>query len=221
VDKHAVWNRTRELQVGGSARGRRSAMKTASPQPAAVVNAANQSGAAPGEYGSVVAMMEKGGYSEYVFVRTHPMMRIPPGLDAGEVVAVALNYLVAHQTLARIARIRRSSPALHRDRFHTEGNVLWWHPAGRPVAGPDWRDPGLHTLGLLLAGEWLVLLHAGDEAVSATLPAGGPLVPELDSTRPDGVPPSLRPLPGGTTITLPPRSLLLLRRNAMIAGIGT
>ncbi|MGH3612363.1 MAG: glycogen debranching protein GlgX, partial [Pseudonocardia sp.] len=123
--------------------------------------------------------------------------------------------------VARIARIRRSSPALHRDRFHTDGNVLWWHPTGRPVVGPDWRDPGLHTLGLLLAGEWLVLLHSGDEAVSATLPAGGPLVPELDSTRTDGVPPSLRPLPGGTTITLPPRSLLLLRRNAMIAEIGT
>ncbi|MGH3568339.1 MAG: glycogen debranching protein GlgX [Pseudonocardia sp.] len=124
--------------------------------------------------------------------------------------------------ITRVARIRRSSPALHRDRFHTVDNVLWWHPAGRPTAGPDWRDPGLHTLGLLLAGEWLVLLHAGDEVVSATLPAGGPFVPELDSTRTDGVPPSRRPLPGGTTITLPPRSLLLLRRSrpAMIAETG-
>ena len=122
---------------------------------------------------------------------------------------------------ARVAQIRRSSPALHRDRFHTGGNVLWWHPAGRPVDGPDWHDLGLHTLGLLLAGEWLVLLHAGGEAVAATLPAGGTLVPELDSTRTDGVPPSLRPLPGGTTITLPPRSLLLLRQDAMIAETGT
>ena len=43
------------------------------------------------------------------------------------------------------------------------------------------------------------------------------LVPEaevllvLDSTRADGDPVSSRALPSGTTITLPPRSLLLLR----------
>lgn len=60
----------------------------------------------------VVAMMEKGGYAEYVFVSTHPMMRIPPGLDAGEVVTVALNYLVAHQVLSRVARIRRGQTIL-------------------------------------------------------------------------------------------------------------
>ncbi|WP_354146485.1 MBL fold metallo-hydrolase [Arthrobacter sp. 754] len=60
----------------------------------------------------VVAMMEKGGYAEYVFVRTHPMMRVPADLDAGEVVAVALNYLVAHQALSRVARIRRGQKIL-------------------------------------------------------------------------------------------------------------
>ena len=37
--------------------------------------------------------------------------------------------------------------------------------------------------------------------------------PMLDSARPDGRPPTGRPLPGGTTITLPPRSLLLLRQE--------
>jgi NADPH:quinone reductase-like Zn-dependent oxidoreductase/glyoxylase-like metal-dependent hydrolase (beta-lactamase superfamily II) len=67
-------------------------------------------GAAPGD--RVVVMTEKGGYAEYIFVRTHPMMRIPAGLDAGEVVAVALNYLVAHQALARVARIRRGQAVL-------------------------------------------------------------------------------------------------------------
>jgi glycogen operon protein len=111
---------------------------------------------------------------------------------------------------ARVAAIRRSSPALHRDRFYRDGEVLWWHPSGRPLGGPDWHDPHLHTLGLQ-RGEWLLLLHAGTESLPATLPAGGPYAPELDSTRPDGVPVSCRPLLGGSTITLPPRSLLLLR----------
>ncbi|MCU1665766.1 MAG: isoamylase [Pseudonocardiales bacterium] len=111
---------------------------------------------------------------------------------------------------ARVAEIRRSSPALHRDRFYRDGEVLWWHPSGRRIGGHDWHDGRLRTLGLLRA-EWLLLLHAGDQAVPATLPPGGPFTPVLDSTRPDGEPVSRRTLPGGTTITLPPRSLLLLR----------
>jgi isoamylase len=111
---------------------------------------------------------------------------------------------------ARVAAIRRSSPALHRDRFYRDGEVLWWHPSGRRLGGADWHDAQLRTLGLL-RGEWLLLLHAGTEAVAATLPPGGPYTPELDSTRADGVPATSRPLLGGATITLPPRSLLLLR----------
>ncbi|MHA6617087.1 glycogen debranching protein GlgX [Pseudonocardia sp. DLS-67] len=111
---------------------------------------------------------------------------------------------------ARVAAIRRSSPALHRDRFYRDGEVLWWHPSGRRLGGADWHDVHLRTLGLLRR-EWLLLLHAGTEAVAATLPPGGPYAPELDSTCDDGVPATSRPLLGGATITLPPRSLLLLR----------
>ncbi|MFD1532147.1 glycogen debranching protein GlgX [Pseudonocardia aurantiaca] len=113
--------------------------------------------------------------------------------------------------VGRVTEIRRSSPALHRDRFYRDGEVLWWHPSGRRLGGHDWHDGNLHSLGLL-RGEWLLLLHAGGDAIPATLPAGGPYTPELDSTRPGGVPVSDRAVPGGTTITLPPRSLLLLRQ---------
>ncbi|MHA6784918.1 glycogen debranching protein GlgX [Pseudonocardia saturnea] len=112
--------------------------------------------------------------------------------------------------VARVTAIRRSSPALHRDRFYRDGEVLWWHPAGRRLRGHDWHDGGLHSLGLL-RGEWLLLLHAGPDAIAVTLPPGGPYLPELDSTRPDGAPAGGRPVPGGATITQPPRSLLLLR----------
>jgi isoamylase len=125
---------------------------------------------------------------------------------------------------ARVAGIRRSSPALHRDRFYRDGDVLWWHPAGRPMGGPDWHDGGLHTLGLLLAdgtgrasrvetGAWLLLLHGAATAAACTLPPGDRFTAVLDSTRAGGAPASCRPLPGDTTITLPPRSLLLLYRR--------
>ncbi|MGI5125399.1 glycogen debranching protein GlgX [Pseudonocardia sp. CA-107938] len=110
----------------------------------------------------------------------------------------------------RVAAIRRSSPALHRDTFYRDGEVLWWHPDGRPLAGHDWHDGTLHSLGVQRA-EWLLLLHAGPAAIACTLPATGPYTPVLDSTRNDGSPISVRPLPGGTTITLPPRSLILLQ----------
>ncbi|SHK19222.1 glycogen operon protein [Pseudonocardia thermophila] len=113
----------------------------------------------------------------------------------------------------RVAAIRRCSAALQRDRFYRDGEVLWWHPAGRPLAGYDWHDGYLHTLGLQRE-QWLLLMHAGADAIACTLPDSGPYTPELDTTRAAGVPVSTRPLPGGCTITLPPRSLLLLRDSS-------
>ena len=80
-----------------------------------------------------------------------------------------------------------------------------------PLSHGDWHDHGAHSLGLLV-GEWLILLHSGD-AAPCTLPPGGPFTPVVDSTRDDGTPVSTRPLPGGTTITVPTGSLLLLRRD--------
>ena len=84
---------------------------------------------------------------------------------------------------------------LHRDRFYRDGDVTWWHFSGRPMGAADWHDHGARSLGLLV-GEWLLLLHAG-EAGPCTLPPGGPYVPAVDSTCPDGTPASPRPLPGG------------------------
>jgi isoamylase len=120
------------------------------------------------------------------------------------------NSLTAFTEL--VAAVRHGSAALHRDRFYRDGEVLWWHPAGRRLRGHDWHDGGLHTLGLQRE-DWLLLLHAGRDAVPATLPPGAAFGVEVDSSRPDGRPPPGRPLPGGTTITLPPRSLLLLRQH--------
>ena len=119
---------------------------------------------------------------------------------------------------ALVAGIRHSATALQRDRYYRDGEVLWWHPEGRRLRGHDWHDGNLRSLGLQRE-EWLLLLHAGPEAVAATLPSGPAFVAVVDSSRIDGRPPAGRPLPGGTTITLPPRSLLLLRQNSE-AGSG-
>jgi glycogen operon protein len=123
---------------------------------------------------------------------------------------------------ALVAGIRHSAPALQRDRYYRDGEVLWWHPEGRRLRGHDWHDGHLRSLGLQRE-EWLLLLHAGPEAVAATLPSGPAFVAVVDSSRIDGRPPAGRPLPGGTTITLPPRSLLLLRQSSeagSVPGVG-
>jgi isoamylase len=112
--------------------------------------------------------------------------------------------------VARVTAIRCSSPDLHRDRFYRDGEVLWWHPAGRRIGGHDWHDGELRTLGLL-RGEWLLVLHAGADPVSYVLPPDGPFAAELDSTCPDGTPADPTRYDGGATVLLPARSLLLLR----------
>ncbi|HXV92374.1 MAG TPA: glycogen debranching protein GlgX [Pseudonocardia sp.] len=114
--------------------------------------------------------------------------------------------------VARVTAIRRSSPALHRDRFLTDSEVVWWHPSGRAMGRPDWDDGQARTLGLV-AREWLLLLHAGPHAAPCVVPPGGPFVPVLDTAREDGVPAGGRPVRGGCTVTLPPWSLMLLRRE--------
>ncbi|MGQ0573112.1 MAG: glycogen debranching protein GlgX [Pseudonocardia sp.] len=124
--------------------------------------------------------------------------------------------------VARVTEIRRSSTALHRDRFYAEGDVAWWHPAGRRLSGHDWHDPDLHTLGLLLSPHdepgngdgWLLLLHGGAEPVPAVLPPGD-FVGVLDSAAPDGVPEGVTgAVADGSVLHLAPRSLVLLRRTS-------
>ncbi|MHA6796089.1 glycogen debranching protein GlgX [Pseudonocardia bannensis] len=110
---------------------------------------------------------------------------------------------------ARVAELRRSYPDLHRDRFFADTEASWWHPSGRLMDNGDWHDGGARTVGLLV-NDGLLLLHAGDTATPYTLPPDGRFRPVLDTSVGDGKPVSTRALPGGSTITLPPHSVLFL-----------
>ena len=112
--------------------------------------------------------------------------------------------------VARLTEIRRTVTDLHNDRFLTHDEVLWWHPEGRVMTQPDWDDPTAATLGLATAN-WLLLLHGGAAAAAFVLPPGGPYLPVVDSSREGGAPVHVRALPGGCTVTLSPRSVLLAR----------
>jgi pullulanase/glycogen debranching enzyme len=64
-------------------------------------------------------------------------------------------------------------------------DVVWWHPAGRPMRHADWESKKLGTFGLQLApdrpavgkaqdGETLLcLINRDDNQASFLLPAGG------------------------------------------------
>ena len=53
---------------------------------------------------TVAAMPIHGCYAQYVRVPQRKLVPVPPGLDAGEAVAVVLNYITAYQMLHRSAK---------------------------------------------------------------------------------------------------------------------
>ncbi|GLZ43321.1 glycogen debranching protein GlgX [Actinokineospora sp. NBRC 105648] len=137
----------------------------------------------------------------------------------------------------RLIDLRADSPALRQPQFFDgrptrsgEPDLVWFRPDGNPMTSPDWFDESRRTLGMWIDGSeclsrdregelvaddsWLLLLHAGPSPITVTLPSdryGRQYLPELDSGTPRGVPTDRNPLPPGDQITLPARSLLLLR----------
>ena len=93
--------------------------------------------------------------------------------------------------VAGLIGLRRRFPQLRQHRWLTgeamvdgQPDVVWWHPAGRPMRHADWESKKLGTFGLQLApdrpavgkaqdGETLLcLINRDDNQVSFLLPAG-------------------------------------------------
>ncbi|NIH80075.1 glycogen debranching protein GlgX [Amycolatopsis viridis] len=137
----------------------------------------------------------------------------------------------------RLVHLRAASPALRQPEFF-EGrttptgrpDLIWFRPDGEEMTEEDWFDGGRRTLMMWIDGSnsqsrtregeliadhsWLLILHAGGEPVKVTLPGpefGATLKPTLDTTTPDGSPATPGALTAGSRLTMPARSLLLLR----------
>ncbi len=137
----------------------------------------------------------------------------------------------------RVLRLRRDGPALRQPEFF-EGRVtptgtpdlVWLRPDGQEMTLPDWADHRRRTLamwidgsdvrsrshrgGLLTDVSWLLVLHAGTEPTGLRLPAaeyGRCYRLVLDTGTPDGVPAAAPPLRPRQVVTVPGRTLLLLR----------
>ncbi|NBC87706.1 MAG: glycogen debranching protein GlgX [Bacteroidetes bacterium] len=139
----------------------------------------------------------------------------------------------------QLTRFRREHPSFRRRHFLSAadtdegtGDVLWWHPAGRPMEHDDWSDDDLRGFGYLLRGElpdinargetitddaFLVLMNQGNEPMTYTLPEetneledktcqSWTLVPELaEMVDADG------PFEPGETLELGPHLLVALK----------
>lgn len=67
-------------------------------------------GLEPGQ--TVAAMPLNGAYAEFVCLPERELVRVPPGLDAGETVSLILNYVTAYQMLHRSAKVRAGQRVL-------------------------------------------------------------------------------------------------------------
>jgi glycogen operon protein len=139
----------------------------------------------------------------------------------------------------QLTRFRREHPSFRRRHFLSDadtdegtGDVLWWHPAGRPMEHDDWSDDDLRGFGYLLRGElpdinargetitddaFLVLMNQDNEPMTYTLPEetnelddktcqSWTLVPELaEMVDADG------PFAPGETLELGPHLLVALK----------
>jgi isoamylase len=139
----------------------------------------------------------------------------------------------------RLIALRRSSPVL-RQRAFFEGqpvpggdgskDLAWFHPSGRELTSADWFDGQLRTIGMYLDGRrlrgrgprgelivddsYLLVLHAGDEQISFALPDApwaASYETVIDTANPGGAPEQGTSLPGGSPLTVGPRTSLLLR----------
>ncbi|HEX2133965.1 MAG TPA: glycogen debranching enzyme GlgX, partial [Actinophytocola sp.] len=137
----------------------------------------------------------------------------------------------------RLIALRAGSPALRQPEFFdgrpsTSGrpDLVWLTEAGEPMTGNDWFNDTRRTIGMWIDGStslsrdregelvpddtWLLLLHAGAEETTVTLPPaeyGEVFLPVLDTGTPRGVPVSDTPLPPGKPIGMVPRSMLVFR----------
>ncbi|WP_375451880.1 glycogen debranching protein GlgX [uncultured Devosia sp.] len=129
------------------------------------------------------------------------------------------------QALARFVQeviaIRNAQPLLHRENWRDQMSVTWLNTSGTEQQEDHWLDPGATTLGVRLGrddlksrdGAWwevLVLFNPHDGEVPFALPAregADNWTVAIDTAT---LPLDVRSHPAGQTLTMAPRSLLLL-----------
>ena len=61
---------------------------------------------------SVASLTVYGGYSEYIYLNTEDLVKVPEGLNSDKAVAIILNYTTAYQMLIRLTNVREGDKVL-------------------------------------------------------------------------------------------------------------
>jgi glycogen operon protein len=140
-----------------------------------------------------------------------------------------------------VAAVRADAPALHQGEFFSgrapaggdgQADLVWFAPTGEPMTDADWFDDSRRTVAMWLDGRdvrghgpagqpltddsWLLVLHADPDDGEITLPGapyGEAYTPVVDSAVPTGRPADPTPLSAGVAMTIPGRTLWLLRAH--------
>jgi len=119
--------------------------------------------------------------------------------------------------VASLCRLRLSTPALHRSRFFTEGEIVWLRPDGEPMSPVDWNKPYAHAFAVgAPAGRFALLVNAWWEPLTFRLPAefrGERLSVLVDTSRDHGPPRGLGPQ---DEVGVAGRSLMLVERTTSL-----
>lgn len=124
--------------------------------------------------------------------------------------------------MRKLTSIRAAQPLVHRSNWRDMMSVTWYNPGGGEQQAAHWLDGGATTLGIRLSrddlkdqdGIWweiAVLFNPHDGEVGFTVPTrgdGSHWTAEVDTANPDD---ATRQVEGGQSITMAPRSLILLR----------
>ena len=116
--------------------------------------------------------------------------------------------------------LQRAHATLRRRSFlRGDGDVAWFDAAGAAMSAERWNDPDNHFIAFLLAGDrseepaddLLVVLNAGLAEAAFTVPgdAGRRFDLQLDTGSADGLPAAGAGLDAGTTVSIPPRTVLV------------
>ncbi|WP_227464751.1 glycogen debranching protein GlgX [Nocardioides lijunqiniae] len=144
-------------------------------------------------------------------------------------------WLDVYEVTKTALRLRRDHPAL-RQRHWLAGrpaihggpkDLAWLHPSGREMTADDWHDAGMTAVGMFVSGaplrspgprgeqqvddSFMMWFNSGAEPVTLTLPENdwvqqGEVALTTDSALDQG-----SPVKAGDTLTLGPRSVLVLR----------
>ena len=118
------------------------------------------------------------------------------------------------ELVAALCRLRLSTPALHRNRFFTEGEIVWLRPDGQQMTPADWNEPFAHAVGVTApGGRFTLLVNAWWQPLTFRLPTelrGERLSVLVDTSRDHGPTRGLGPV---DEVGVAGRSLMLLERN--------